>query len=306
VLMKKILITSLLICLLPVALFAQHSDESGSQKLLKMYEDSLSNIGKQVVNDTEEMDRKNANYHFIKTLVSALKIPNSFLYPFDSIKTIKILNSPDNRFRIITWFVANDDGSYRFYGAVQMNTGGRLKLYPLNDYSPLMQTPQDSVGDNTKWYGAQYYDIIRVSAEKQYYVLLGWKGYTDKATKKVIEVLSFNKNDQPVFGAAVFDGSKSKKRIIFEYTRQASMLLHYLPDQDMIVFDHLSPPQEKLKNDPSSYGPDLSYDGLKLVNGKWKLIENMDMRNKPDVKTDGIIDPKKQAIKDMSQYNYNN
>ena len=304
--MKKILITCLLICLLPVALFAQHSDESGSQKLLKMYEDSLSNIGRQVVNDTEEMDRKNANYHFIKTFVTALKIPNSFLYPFDSVKTIKILNSPDNRFRIITWFVANDDGSYRFYGAVQMNTGGRLKLYPLNDYSPLMPTPQDSVGDNTKWYGAQYYDIIRVSAEKQYYVLLGWKGYTDKATKKVIEVLSFNKNDQPVFGASVFDGSKSKKRIIFEYTRQASMLLHYLPDQDMIVFDHLSPPQDKLKNDPSSYGPDLSYDGLKLVNGKWKLIENMDMRNKPDVKTDGIIDPKKQAIKDMSQYNYNN
>jgi len=304
--MKKIVFICLILCAMPFMLLAQHSYESGGQTQLKMYEDSLSRLGKQIINNTEEMDRKNANYQFIKTLVSALKISNSFLYTFDSVKTVRIINSPDNRFRIITWFVRNDDESYRFYGAIQMNTGGKLKLYPLNDYSPMMQAPQDSVGDNTKWFGAQYYDMIRVNGEKQYYVLLGWKGYTDKATKKVIEVLSFNRNNQPVFGASVFDGSKNKKRIVFEYTRQASMLLKYEPEKDLIVFDHLSPPSDKLKNSPESFGPDLSYDGYKLENGRWKFLEDLDMRNKPDTKTDGIIDPKKQAIKDLSQYNYNN
>ena len=298
--MKKLLITCLLICALPVLLFAQHSDESGAQRQLKMYEDSLVSLGKQVVNDTEEMNRKNANYQFIKTLVTALKIPNSFLYTFDSLKTISILNSPDNRFRILSWPVVNDDGSYRFYGAIQMNTGGKLKLYPLSDYSPLLKNPEDSITDNSKWYGAEYYKMVRVDADRQYYVLLGWKGYTDKSTKKVIEVLSFSKTDKPVFGAAVFDGSKNKKRVIFEYTRQASMLLRYVPEKDMIVFDHLSPPEEKLKNDPSSYGPDLSYDGYKLQNGRWKLIENLDMRNMPDGKMDDIIDPKKQALQDRA------
>jgi hypothetical protein len=304
--MKKIVFICLILCAMPFMLLAQHSYESGGQTQLKMYEDSLSRLGKQIINNTEEMDRKNANYQFIKTLVSALKISNSFLYTFDSVKTVRIINAPDNRFRIITWFVRNDDESYRFYGAIQMNTGGKLKLYPLNDYSPMMQAPQDSVGDNTKWFGAQYYDMIRVNGEKQYYVLLGWKGYTDKATKKVIEVLSFNRNNQPVFGASVFDGSKNKKRIVFEYTRQASMLLKYEPEKDLIVFDHLSPPSDKLKNSPESFGPDLSYDGYKLENGRWKFLEDLDMRNKPDTKTDGIIDPKKQAIKDLSQYNYNN
>jgi len=304
--MKKIVFICLILCAMPFMLLAQHSYESGGQTQLKMYEDSLSRLGKQIINNTEEMDRKNANYQFIKTLVSALKISNSFLYTFDSVKTVRIINSPDNRFRIITWFVRNDDESYRFYGAIQMNTGGKLKLYPLNDYSPMMQAPQDSVGDNTKWFGAQYYDMIRVNGEKQYYVLLGWKGYTDKATKKVIEVLSFNRNNQPFFGASVFDGSKNKKRIVFEYTRQASMLLKYEPEKDLIVFDHLSPPSDKLKNSPESFGPDLSYDGYKLENGRWKFLEDLDMRNKPDTKTDGIIDPKKQAIKDLSQYNYNN
>jgi hypothetical protein len=296
--MKKILFSCLLILALPAILFAQHSDESSGQKKLKMFEDSLNKVGRQTVNDTEEMMRKNANYLFIKTLVSALKVSNSFLYPFDSVKTIRILNSPDNRFRIFSWFVINDDGSYRFYGAIQMNTGGGLKLFPLNDYSPLLKNPEDSVVDNSKWYGAQYYKIIRVNADKQYYTLLGWKGNNDQSTKKVIETLSF-KNDKPVFGAAVFDGSK-KKRIIFEYTRQASMILNYIPEKDMIVFDHLSSPDDKQKNMPETYGPDLSYDAYELFNGKWRLHENLDMRNIPDPKNDKFIDPKKQAKKDIA------
>ena len=46
----------------------------------------------------------------------------------------------------------------------------------------------------------------------------------------------------------VFDGNgKTRKRIVFEYTRQASMLLKYDDDQHLIVFDHLSPPDKKLK-----------------------------------------------------------
>ncbi len=42
----------------------------------------------------------------------------------------------------------NQDGSYRFYGAIQINTGGGLRLYPLADYSPFLKNPEDSVTDN--------------------------------------------------------------------------------------------------------------------------------------------------------------
>ena len=170
---------------------------------LNMYQDSLKRLGNKLINNPEELERKNANYTFIKTLVSALKTQNSFLYKFDSLKAVSIVNSPDNRFRIFSWHVANDDGSYRFYGAIQMNTGGALKLYPLDDYSPLITHPEDTVTDNTRWYGAQYYSIIPVQGVNPHYVLLGWKGYTDRSTKKVIDVLSF-KNDKPVLGMPVF------------------------------------------------------------------------------------------------------
>ena len=291
--MKKILLTGLVLLACPLLLLAQHANESLRIKQLNTYQDSLANLGKTFINDQNDLERKNANYLFIKTLVSALKIPNSFLFPVDSVKSISILNSPDNKFRIFSWPIMNDDGSYRFYGAIQMNTGGALKLYPLEDYSPLFKNPQDSVTDNNKWFGAQYYKIIPVYGNSPYYVLLGWKGNTAKSTKKVIEVLSF-KNDKVQLGSPIFtEKGKNRKRIIFEYTRQASMLLKYVPDQNLIVFDNLAPPDKKLKNQPETYGPDLTYNGYRLKNGKWEYVDNLDMRNVPDAQDESYIDPKK-------------
>lgn len=293
--MKKICFALFMICLLPRLTFAQHSDETANLKQLRSYEDSLITIGKTMVNDTEETKRQTANYSFIKTLVNALKIPNSFLYPFDSVKTVSIINSPDNRFRIITWPLMFDDGSYRFYGTIQINTGGKLLMYPLTDASSDIKHPEDTVTDNRKWYGAEYYRIIPVYTPKLYYVLLGWKGNNIKSTKKVIEVLSFN-NDKPVLGMPVFDGNgKTRDRIVFEYTRQASMLLRFVPDQNLIVFDHLAPPDPKMKDQKDSYGPDLSYDGYKAKNGKWVHVDNLDMRNVPETRDNDYVDPKKQA-----------
>ncbi|MBB5394813.1 hypothetical protein [Mucilaginibacter sp. AK015] len=281
--------------------FAQHSDESTSLKNLSVYQDSLEALGKKFVNDPDDIERKNANYKFIRMLVGALKVPHSFNYPFDSLKSISIINAPDNRFRIISWHIMNQDGSYRFYGTVQMNTGGNLLMYPLEDYSPLLKNPEDSVTDNRKWYGAQYYKIIKVAAAKPYYVLLGWKGNTVKSTKKVIEILSFDRDDKPLFGMPVFDGgNKNRKRVIFEYTRQASMLLRYVPDQQLIVFDHLAPPDDKLKDRPDTFGPDLTYDGYKLKNGRWVFADNLDMRNIPEERDAQYVDPKAQAVKDRA------
>ena len=285
--------------------FGQLNSESARIKQLNVYQDSLASLGKTFINNENDLERKNANYQFIKTLVSALKVPNSFLFPFDSVKSISIINSPDNRFRIMSWHVVNQDGSYRFYGTIQLNTGGPLKMFPLEDYSPLLKNPEDSVTDNHKWYGAQYYKIVPVYAQKPYYILIGWKGNTVKSTKKVLDVLSFS-NEKPVFGMPVFDGNgKSRKRVVFEYTRQASMLLRYVPEQNLIVFDHLVPPDAKMKDQRETFGPDLSYDGYKLKNGRWVYQDNLDMRNIPNSSDSELIDPKKQAIEDKKSIQKN-
>ncbi|HEY0770881.1 MAG TPA: hypothetical protein VGD31_11155 [Sphingobacteriaceae bacterium] len=295
--MNKILrILIFLIISLPAT--AQHTGITKPPVSLNSFQDSLLQLSKTFINNQSEPERYNANYAFIKTLVHALKTPRSFNFKFDSLKTISIQTSQDRRFRIFTWHVMNNDGSYRYYGTVQMNNpDGKLVMFPLVDYSAAFRNPADSVTTNDKWYGAQYYKIIPVTynVKVPYYILLGWKGNTPKSTKKVIDVIYF-KDNKAFFGMPVFDGDKenpNKKRIIFEYTRQVSMGLNYDPKANLIVFDHLAPPDPKLKGNFESYGPDMSYDGYKLTNGRWKLVEDIEMKNPPSESDNNFNDPKK-------------
>ena len=293
---------SVFICLILSTLHAksQHSDPGSRDLSLEQYQDSLKNLGYQVVNNPSEPERYQANYTLIRTLVSALKEHNSFGFGFDSVKTISIQTSPDRRFRIFSWHVMNNDGSYRYYGTIQMNTGGgKLQMFPLIDHSAEIKKPQDSLLTSNHWYGAQYYKIIPVTynVKVPYYILLGWKGNTVKSTKKVIDVLYF-KDDKALFGMPVFDGDKEragKHRIVFEYNRQASMMLNYLAKEEMIVFDHLAPPDPEMKGSMEAYGPDLSYDGFKLNKGRWKLVENLELKNSPTEEDELYIDPKKPS-----------
>lgn len=282
----------------PLILKAQHSDDSANRKKLNSLQDSLKATSFQIYNNNSEPERYNASYTFIKSLVKALKIPHSFNFHFDSLKAVSIQTAPDQKFRIFSWHVMNNDGSYRYYGTIQMNNPeGKLEMFPLIDFSSGIKNPSDTITTNEKWFGAQYYRIIPVTANVRtpYYILLGWKGNTIKSNKKVIEILHFE-NGRPVFGMPVFDGDKNdpgKKRIIFEYTRQASMVLNYEPQQAMIIFDHLAPPDPKLEGKYDLYGPDFSYDGYKIQNGRLKLISDLKVENPPTEKDEQFNDPRK-------------
>ncbi len=283
---------------------AQHSDASKNIAQLIKYQDSLKFLGNQMINNDTEPERMNANYKFAKMLVRALKVPSSYNYGFDSLKAITIENSPDRRFRMFTWHIMFNDGSYRYYGAIQMNNpDGKLQLHGLIDYSPLIKKPADTTTTNDKWYGAQYYKIIPVgyNTKVPYYILLGWKGNTVKTNKKVIEILYF-KDGKPFFGMPVFDGNSENaksKRIIFEYARQASMMLNYKPKEGMLVFDHIAPSDPKMKGNFESYGPDFSYDAFKLINGRLKFVEDIPLKNDPTKADDEFNDPRK--LKSTSQ-----
>jgi hypothetical protein len=295
--MKQLTLVFGLLLLILTKVDGQSLDKSNREKLI-VFQDSLKEISFKMINDSIEPQRYNASYKLIKTLVTALKTPYSFNFEFDSLKTISIQNSPDQKFRVFTWHVMNNDGSYRFYGTIQMNTSqGELEMFPLVDYSPTLKNPSDSTYTNSRWYGAQYYKIIPVlkDVESPYYMLLGWKGNTVKSTKKVIEVLHF-KDGKAYFGKPVFDGDPdnlNKKRIIFEYDRRATMLLNYERAENRIVFDHLAPPDPNLKGKFELYGPDFSYDGFKFLNGRWKFISDLELKNDSTDQDENFNDPKK-------------
>jgi hypothetical protein len=128
---------------------------------LKTQEDTLSYYAKSMVFDSFVENRFHYDSLFIRLLVKALKTPNSFEYPFDSVYTISRLYAPDSSFRIFSWQLQKDESYFRQEGAIQMKTAdGSLKLFPLIDASDYTSVPVDSVRSNLNWIGAIYYKII--------------------------------------------------------------------------------------------------------------------------------------------------
>ena len=293
--MKKLIIVLFLISIKASYCFAQSK--------MMLFEDTLAIYGNILNNDTIQENRTKANYTFIKTLVSSLKEKNSFQYTYDSLQNIiSIKKSDDNKFRIFSWFTQNDDGSYRFFGAIQMNNPNKLELYPLIDQTQQIQISvslPDSTLTPEKWFGAVYYQILPVLGIKEpYYILLGWKGKNLSTNHKVVETLYF-KDGKPQFGTAVLEKSAKSndfaKRIVYTYTKEANMLLRYIKDEKMIVFDHLVASSEETAGIFDLYAPDLSYDGYKFKSGKWLIQENLKLSNLPDEDDEFFIDPAKDG-----------
>ncbi|RZL18032.1 MAG: hypothetical protein EOO89_06025 [Pedobacter sp.] len=289
------------LCCFSISGKAQHTFELKNGPVMAKFEDSLVKISDGMYNAESTGDRFAKNAAFIKTLVNSLKTHTSFNYPFDSLKRVSIVKSPDNTFRIISWFVPLDDGSYRFFGTVQMATkDGKLKLFPLIDNTDNI-SDNNYIGNNKNWYGARYYEIIPVivGGRPPYYILMGWKGNNSKTTKKVLDVLSFEK-EELTFGKPVFDGLKgsvAKNRIVFEYNKLNSMTLTLDKTVNMIVFDHLAPFSEDMKGNFEYYASDLSFDAYKIQNGRLKLLENIELKNDPNNMDELYVDPKDTKTK---------
>ena len=251
-------------------------------KELKKKEDSLKVFADKMINASEAPERFRSDSNFTRGLVRALKVPNSFYYSFDSLRTLSHLYSPDSTFRIFTWQLKKDEYVFLQKGAIQMNTGdGRLKLFPLFDYSMYTVKPLDSVRTKDNWIGAIYYKVVmKENNGKKFYTLLGFDDFAVSSNKKWMEILTFNDRGEPVFGAPVisFKEDTTQKpvqtRFNIEYKKEANTLLNYDPELDMIVFDHLisetDEPQKK-----NTYIPDGSYEGFKWKNGQWLHVDKL-------------------------------
>ncbi|MBC7417466.1 MAG: hypothetical protein H7325_04850 [Pedobacter sp.] len=286
-----------LVLLFIVISFAAKAQEP--KQNLGALQDSLNKISLRVLSAQSNEQKFVQNGLFVKTLVEALKTTNSFKYAFDSLKTVSVVKSPDDVFRLLTWYTQLVDGTYRFFGALQMDTpNGALKLIPLIDQTENLTDP-NLITSNKNWFGAKYYEIIPVtsSARLPYYILLGWKGNNERSTKRVIEILSLDKGEV-IFGAPVFDGKdlEDKNRLIFEYNKQNAMTLKSDLKAGMLVFDHLSPFNPDMEGKFEYYGSDGHMDGLKIIGGRLKLQVNVNLVNDANGNDEFYIDPKKKKL----------
>jgi len=272
--------------------FFSANGQSGGDGKLRGLQDSLVKLGRVMYNEPSEPGRLEANFAFVKTLVSALKTPHSYSFAFDSVDMVSILQAPDDRFRIFSWHIPLNDGSYLYYGAVQLNTvDGSLKLYPLLDKTYEIESPETVVTGADNWYGAQYYRIVPLDDA---YVLLGWKGHTPQQTQKVIEVLRLTGTDVQL-GKAIFAGEDTERltRMIYRYNRNVSMYMDYDRAENRIVLDHLAPSAAEYEGQYEQYGPDMTYDAWQLEGSKLVLIPDIPLLNPPDSNDERYNDPEK-------------
>ncbi len=276
--MKKIVVI-ILICA-GISAKAQKNTEITPENYLKLqqYEDTLQFLGDSAVQSKYWDIREVASVQFLKRLAHALHIENSYNYPFDSLKTVSIINSEDNKFRIITWQLTMKDQSYRYYGTIQMNNS-ELKMFPMIDMSMFIGNEQDTVLGPNSWYGCLYYNIVKQRYKKQdYYLLFGWDGYDKWSNKKLVDVLTFDEFGTPVFGAPIFelkDDPKPKTRIIIEYKEDASPTLNYDDNLKMIVISYMRPENPLSEGIYFTYIPDGTYVGFYFKKGIWHYKEKV-------------------------------
>lgn len=251
-------------------------------------QDSVYYLFTDFVRSTNEVNKIDRSKKFSDGLKLALSLDKNAEFAFDSLRKYRVmLESPDKQVRIFTWDVEAEDKTHTFFGFIHAyNRKSKIfEIYELKDKSEGIRDPGNAILDNTKWFGAYYYQIAEAKyKKKKYYILLGWDGNNRMSDKRLIDVLYFDPKGFPKFGDAIFmdENGKIKKRIIFEYAAGVFMSLRYDEEKYAIIFDHLSPSSPNLDGQHEFYGPDFSYDMLQFKEGKWRYIKNVDAKNEKD------------------------
>lgn len=276
-------------------------------KELDLYNDTIKTLVKKLYSSTTDAEKQKWNQALLLTFDRSLNQQNSFDYPYDSLKDIARIMSPDKMFRIINWNVPKEDGTQEYFGFIQKKQIQKIKkgifkketietilLFPLIDKSAEIKNAENYSGDNKKWYGMLYYKVIvKKTKSTTYYTMLAWDGNDKLSSKKIIDVITFDKNGTPRFGASIFNmGKVHQKRVIFEHATSCTMSLKYSSKKDSIIFDHLVAPQPQLEGQYQYYCPDLGCDGFGFKRGKWNFATDMVATNEKEERDKNYVDPR--------------
>ncbi len=227
---------------------------------------------------TTNKEKEVKNSLFKECLLETIKLDNVINYPFSELKTLGSVKSDDNKIRIFTWNIEQDDHTQKYYCYI-LRLDAKKKKYvtsELIDNSFMIPARPDDVLEAKDWYGALYYKIINISkGNKEMYTLLGYDLNTTMSNIKLIDVLCFSGN-VPRLGHPIFKMKEGVlKRVFFEHSEKATMSLKYEQKYNRIVFDHLSPEDPSMTGFYSYYVPDFIYDAFVFQKDKWIYMEDV-------------------------------
>jgi hypothetical protein len=229
---------------------------------------------------------QNVVFSLSDSLMSRMEVllnePSLFDHDFADYPGLSTLISSDETLKIITWNVEEFTGEHHFFGLIGVRNDEEVRVFQLEDRREDISSPEFAGVGPEKWYGAVYYHIVEEKYRGDtYYTVLGLNGNNSFSRIRVVDVITLGKNGHLRFGAPIFDiDGRTKRRLIFEYSNRANMMLRYDEREKLIVMDHLAPLDPSYEGNRSYYGPDFSYDVLEFNRGKWVLEEDVELRNR--------------------------
>ncbi len=109
---------------------------------LAVAETELARLGKKTIEAKTEEERLAAADTFALQLDAAISKKAAFEYPFEAVKNLSKLISPDKNFRIYTWSVPLRNGSFAFFGRVVALRGGKQTITVLTDGGTIEEKPE--------------------------------------------------------------------------------------------------------------------------------------------------------------------
>jgi hypothetical protein len=269
--------------ILAFSLFSVSLRATGTPESLASAETQIGLLFTRMAASTADADKKRINDSIVSLMEVSLQISGSMDYPFARLTKMGKISSTDGKIRIYTWNLPWADGTNTYFGYLQYKakSTGEIKQVFLNDKSADIQDASMGILSPSQWYGMLIYEIVETKEGGNiYYTLLGLDNQDLFISCKIADVLYFDDHNEPVFGKSIFHYQhKLMCRVIFQYSAKVKMSLKWNNKMKMIIFDHLAPPSSAYTNNYAYYGPDFSYDGFRFEDGKWELVEKVDVRN---------------------------
>lgn len=242
------------------------------------FESRLQTLANKILMEESDSLKRVASQLLKEDLEELLLLKGSFQYEFESVEQLSILKSPDNKIKIYNWVVPLKDGTFEYCAYIQfLKKRKQQSFIALEDISAFIKNESTKEFTNGDWFGALYFDLLHNRFNKKdYYTLIGWDGNDSISTKRIVDILHFEEEEQPIWGAPIIkmnDGTHH--RMVLEYSKKTSARMNYNEDLEYIVFDHLSPMEGAQIGMYEFYVPSLSFNGLTFKNGKWRFVEDV-------------------------------
>ncbi len=262
----------------------------------------LAALGRSILEEPAYVDRLAANEQFTEKLMAYVASSQGYNDELSEVTNMMRLQIPD-AFTIYSWMMPDSAFKYEHLGlVVGISKKGERVITLLQNARKTIEEPQYQLLSATHWFGAVYYQVVpkkkkRRKKQKKVFTLLGYAP-DDQINQKIVEVITIDKKGKPTFGAKIFKLDEfmdlrlrqPATRLVLQYNGDYSASVKWNEEEKMIIMDHLSPADDRLKGVYQTYGPDMSYDGLRWEKGWWVLEKEVDFNSGQDVK---IIPPNK-------------